>query len=419
MMLSWLLYATLVGALATLGAAALVRVLRALALPTRGAWIGAMLLTLALPLVAFLGRDGAAPLALGGSDALLRPAFAATWTITARQTSVPWASSALLGLWALATFVLLARLIGGIIRLRQHARDWPEQLVDGSRVKLSEHIGPAVAGFWTTEVIVPRWLLDVDASARALVLRHEEEHRQARDPLALAAASFACALAPWNAALWIQASRLRLAVEMDCDARVLRRTRDVHGYGMLLLDIAQRTSASTLTPAPALSEPASFLERRITAMTTKPSRHPFALVTLGALVVGAIALACSAPTPTNANTGPTPRSEPASGAAATSGQRYFEFKIEKPATIKPGQPSPRYPDDMRQKGIEGEVVAQFVVDTTGFIIPSTLKVVRATNDTFVAAVRNALPMLEFTPAEVDGRKVKQLLTMPFSFSLGK
>jgi protein TonB len=74
---------------------------------------------------------------------------------------------------------------------------------------------------------------------------------------------------------------------------------------------------------------------------------------------------------------------------------------------------------MRQQGIEGEVIAQFVVDTTGSIIPSTIKFVKATNDVFRDVVREALPALQFSPAEVGGRKVKQMLTMPFNFSLSK
>src|SRR5262249_22804315 len=127
-----------------------------------------------------------------------------------------------------------------------------------------------------------------------------EEHRRARDPLALAAASLACALVPWNVALWWQRSRLRLAVEMDCDARVLRRASDVHGYGLLLVDIAQRFDASALTPAAALSEPASSRERKTTAMTTRPSRHPLTLTALGVGALAAIVFACTAPAPTNA-----------------------------------------------------------------------------------------------------------------------
>jgi len=419
MILSWFFYAIIVGAAASAGAAALARLLRALQLPTRSVWLGAMVVSSGAPLVALFRNGAVIPVTdPTASTALLGPALTTTWTITAGATDVPWLAASLVIVWAATTFFLLVRLGGGLSRLRRAMVSWPERDVDGVRVRVSDHVGPAVAGILTAQIVVPQWLLDIDAPSRALVLRHEEEHRVARDPLALAAASLACALAPWNVALRWQVSRLRLAVEMDCDARVLRRANDVHRYGLLLLDIAQRGDVGALSPAPALSEPASFLERRIHAMTSTPSRHPALLATLGALALAAVVFACAAPSPTNATNGPTPRAEPPVTGQTQSG-KFFEFRIEKPATIKPGQPAPRFPDEMRQQGIEGEVIAQFVVDTTGSVIPSTIKFVKATNDVFRDVVRDALPALQFSPAEVGGRRVKQMLTMPFNFSLSK
>jgi hypothetical protein len=44
-------------------------------------------------------------------------------------------------------------------------------------------------------------------------------------------------------------------------------------------------------------------------------------------------------------------------------------------------------------------------------------VVRATHEIFVIAVRNALPNMRFVPAEVRGRKVRQLVQEPFVFAI--
>jgi protein TonB len=38
---------------------------------------------------------------------------------------------------------------------------------------------------------------------------------------------------------------------------------------------------------------------------------------------------------------------------------------------------------------------------------------------FVQSVKNALPQMKFIPAEVGGRKVKQLVQQPFTFSITK
>ena len=106
-------------------------------------------------------------------------------------------------------------------------------------------------------------------------------------------------------------------------------------------------------------------------------------------------------------------------AVVQSDQPYFEFQVEKPVVPAPGSVSPRYPDMLRQAGVEGEVLAQFVVDTTGKAEPGSLKILKSSHDMFVQSVKNALPQMKFIPAEVGGRKVKQLVQQPFTFSISK
>jgi len=106
-------------------------------------------------------------------------------------------------------------------------------------------------------------------------------------------------------------------------------------------------------------------------------------------------------------------------AVVQSDQPYFEFQVEKPVVPAPGSTSPRYPDMLRQAGVEGEVLAQFVVDTTGRAEPNTLKILKSSHDLFIQSVKNALPQMKFIPAEVGGRKVKQLVQQPFTFSISK
>ena len=100
-------------------------------------------------------------------------------------------------------------------------------------------------------------------------------------------------------------------------------------------------------------------------------------------------------------------------------QPFFEFQVEKPVSALPGSAPPRYPDILRQAGVEGEVLAQFVVDTTGRAEMGSFKVLKASHDLFGTAVRNALPGMRFIPAEVGGRKVRQLVQQPFSFAIAK
>src|SRR5262249_37773551 len=92
---------------------------------------------------------------------------------------------------------------------------------------------------------------------------------------------------------------------------------------------------------------------------------------------------------------------------------------EKTAQLLPGNVSPIFPEQLKLAGVEGKVLAQFVVDTTGIPLTQTFRIVERSDDRFVPSVREVVPNLRFSPAEVGGRKVKQLVSMPFSFLLGK
>lgn len=98
-------------------------------------------------------------------------------------------------------------------------------------------------------------------------------------------------------------------------------------------------------------------------------------------------------------------------------QPYFDFQVEKPVGAVPGGEGPRYPDILRSGGVEGQVLAQFVVDTTGRVEISSFRVLRSDHAMFEQAVRSALPRMRFFPAEIGGRKVKQLVQQPFVFAL--
>lgn len=95
------------------------------------------------------------------------------------------------------------------------------------------------------------------------------------------------------------------------------------------------------------------------------------------------------------------------------GDRY----VEKPAMAARGSPQPRYPEMLRQAGVEGAVEVEFVVDTLGRAEPGSLKILRSDHELFAAAVRAALPAMRFVPAEAGGRRVRQLVRQPFSFAV--
>lgn len=106
------------------------------------------------------------------------------------------------------------------------------------------------------------------------------------------------------------------------------------------------------------------------------------------------------------------------------GVPVFSLRVpwEEPVAQQPG-PGPAYPDAARRAGIEGEVVAEFVVREDGHADPATFTVVRrqasdqAMLGEFEASVRAALPRMAFVPANVGGCAVARLVRQPFVFAL--
>jgi len=79
--------------------------------------------------------------------------------------------------------------------------------------------------------------------------------------------------------------------------------------------------------------------------------------------------------------------------------------------------APAYPDSLRQEGTEGTVEAEFVVDTTGRVDLSTVRILASTHWEFANSVRDALPGMLFRPAWRGVRKVRQLVGQRFAFRL--
>ena len=179
--------------------------------------------------------------------------------------------SGLLLLWGLASAWRISRIVSLSRRSRSDANG--PAIVDGVPVVVTDLAGPATVGLWRSRVLVPRWVLALPGPQRQYVVRHEEEHRRAHDARLLFAASLPIILMPWNVAMWWQLRRLCLAVELDCDNRVVAALGDATAYGELLLKVAEAGSRGPRLQ-PAFLGGMGSLERRLTALLAPtPLRH--------------------------------------------------------------------------------------------------------------------------------------------------
>jgi TonB family protein len=105
------------------------------------------------------------------------------------------------------------------------------------------------------------------------------------------------------------------------------------------------------------------------------------------------------------------------GAQPLASALYTEDQVDSAATRDPNSAGPNYPDALREQGVQGEVLVEFTVDTTGRADPGSFAVVEASHPLFAEAVRDALPKMLFTPAVAHGQRVRQLVRLPMKFRL--
>ncbi len=98
------------------------------------------------------------------------------------------------------------------------------------------------------------------------------------------------------------------------------------------------------------------------------------------------------------------------------GEVYLEAIVEeKPVVLS--APEVRYPELLRQAGIQGRVVIQAIIDTTGRAEPNSIRIVRSPNPGFDEASRNWMLRAFFRPARVHGRAVRVLVEVPIDYRI--
>jgi TonB family protein len=96
---------------------------------------------------------------------------------------------------------------------------------------------------------------------------------------------------------------------------------------------------------------------------------------------------------------------------------YGEDQVEVRPTRLSG-PMPRYPAMLRQAGIEGAVMLEFVIDEEGRVDTTSIEVMESTNRAFDGPSRDVVACSLFTPGEKDGEPVRVLVQQQIGFSIG-
>lgn len=417
----WPVYAVAVSALVAGAGVLAERGLRGALFPKRGVVGSALALAGLLPFMVFLPWPAPSPGVLAPAAlALTLDGLSVAMESSGDGLFAPSLRTGFLALWAAATLLLLLAAAVGTRRLAREERRWTVAHLGGDEVMVSPEVGPAVVGVLRPRVVVPRWVRDLDVRSREAILVHEREHVRARDPLLLFISGLVPILMPWNPVLWLLWRRLRLAVEIDCDRRVMEGRRiDPRAYGELLLRAGRRGRG----PVPLLAhfgETTLDLERRLAAMTSHPTfrpAHSLALLAGGALLIAA---ACGVPAP-DAVTGPdeaetAPAGTVEAGAAA---EPTFTPYTTRPELTDPGDVGDAldaaYPPLLRGAGVGGTTHVWLYIDRTGAVADVRLQRSSGHDALDQAALGVARRAMSFRPARNGDEPVPVWVTFPITF----
>jgi len=97
----------------------------------------------------------------------------------------------------------------------------------------------------------------------------------------------------------------------------------------------------------------------------------------------------------------------------------FQEALVDEAPEKLTGPYPVYPALLHDAGIEGNVVFEMVIDTTGHPEVNSFRVVSSSHSQFASAAKDAILRTVYRPGRMRGHAVRVLVHQPISFKIGR
>src|SRR5512145_1009561 len=106
------------------------------------------------------------------------------------------------------------------------------------------------------------------------------------------------------------------------------------------------------------------------------------------------------------------------GIVPSADQVFMESVVEERPELLT-RPPLQYPDLLRQAGVQGRVLVQAIIDTSGRAEPASVKVIQSPNPGFDSPAKQMVLKALFRPARVHGRAVRVLVNLPIDFTIKK
>ena len=325
-----------------------------------------------------------------------------------------------------------------IIRIIRHSEQYPQ--TDGTTICVTGNASLAPFS-WMHYIVMNR--SDYETSDAA-ILAHERGHIRLHHSWDLLLVDTLTALQWFNPAMWMLRSDLRAIHEYEADAAVLSQGINARQYQYLLITKAAGIGGYSL--ANGISH--STLKNRINMMLHTKSDRSRLLKLLALLPIVGIALAVNAEKVVDVRYEESQKGiaekKAETAAAFTTTLKYdtipgetftavgtFEpvqgdvFDVVEEMPQYPGGPQAlfkflgenvQYPAEAEKAGIQGRVIATFVVEKDGSISqPTIVKSVDPLLDAEAIRVISAMP--NWIPGKQNGKVVRVKYTVPLSFNL--
>ena len=331
-----------------------------------------------------------------------------------------------------ATLVHTLSSLFRIIKIIRHSEQYPQ--TDGTTICVTGNASLAPFS-WMHYIVMNR--SDYETSDAA-ILAHERGHICLHHSWDLLLVDTLTALQWFNPAMWMLRSDLRAIHEYEADAAVLSQGINARQYQYLL--ITKATGIGGYSLANGISH--STLKNRINMMLHTKSDRSHLLKLLTLLPIVGIALAVNAEKvvdlrydePQKQNT-----KKSVKGVAEKKAETFetntavgtFEpvqgdvFDVVEEMPQYPGGPQAlfkflgenvHYPEEAEKAGIQGRVIATFIVEKDGSISqPTVVKSVDPLLDAEAIRVISAMP--NWKPGKQNGKVVRVKYTVPLSFNL--
>lgn len=301
------------------------------------------------------------------------------------------------------TLLRLVLMLVGLWRLRRYRRDSeplpiPTPWASEANLRLSHDVkGPVTFGFRKPIVLLPPDFPTLAEPMQDAILCHEILHVRRHDWLFILAEEFVRALFWFHPAIWWVLHQIQLAREEAVDRAAIEMTRERDAYIDALL-VTAGASPYDLAPAPLFLRKRHLKQRIASILKELPMSKPqsisvlaislTALVTIGWIAAGVLPLRAAPQSVTDAP-------------GVSVDTRGAPLMHRSPV---------QYQWQIIEKGIQGTVVADAKVDSTGNVTDATIV---SGPDELRKAVLQSLLNWHFAPASgIDTREITVTFTAP-------